>query len=73
MIALHPTPFQQPHAHILIQVWELPNRKFFGVASFASIPACCAKVLMKPSVEKIESATAYTKTQLIKFGIVVNA
>ena len=72
MIALQPTPFHVPHAHILSHVKWSPIRKLCPSAPLAISPILFANVLMKPSVEKIAIAKAYTNTQLMKFGTVVN-
>ena len=68
MIALQPMPFHKPQANICSHTW-LPPISIF-TPSF-QIPAFTIKLLTNPSVEKIQNAIAYTRTQLMKLGTVV--
>ena len=68
MMALHPMPFQVPHAHILIHMWSPFINRFLPSSQ---IPMLTNMLLRNPSVEKIQNAMAYTRTQLIKLGTVV--
>ena len=58
-----------PQASILSHICELSIRK---LTPESRIPLFTNRELTKPSVEKIANATAYTRTQLMKFGTVVS-
>ena len=69
MIALQPIPFHKPHANICSHTW-LPPISMLTPSN--QIPAFTIKLLINPSVEKMQKAIAYTSTQLMKFGTVVS-
>src|SRR5690554_6179986 len=68
IIALQPKPFHVPHAHILSHIFSPLIKKL--LPSLIT-PILISTELTKPSVENRAKAKVYTKTQLIKFGIVV--
>ena len=67
-MALQPMPFHIPQANILNQWPELLISRFLPSAQ---TPVFTIILLTKPSVAKIANAIAYTKTQLMKLGMVV--